>query len=765
MKLNELLTGKSKNTIIGVLMLIALFTLLPVLVRVVGILMAPYTDDEVVITTVSYASEDQDESGFNLIVGNLYQPSPKFGDDEYPAIIACHGFLFGAGKESMHRWCVEIAKRGFIVLSIDLPGNGMSIGEMSMVPRADYESIIIEDGFKFLKGYDFVDGSSLGLIGISYGGGVVSMCGGVLGDMVDATISLNGFTNFTNWLIESILPDGDIEFSVTKDYINFKKFGDTTVTKDNIKDLLRLFGLILGNDDVFEDLIIPGTTHLDRDFLKLFDAVEYLPNAKNDSVMFIHSQRDSTFGYTNQSGQGYDAITNEGNKAYYIPVDDNHQLMDDPDYNSDYCIINFFEEKLKGEDLGDDWDSDYEKYTQRRDIELTTSPQFGFWTLYECLIAFFLSLIPFFLIITIIFYNKKIATERAIKEEEILIKKKKDPDFVDFSLGRGSFNKTVIFLIFMYLIAYTALIGIGLGFFHDIIAGFLGATFYFTLFMALYYVPDQAEVDLWERLKEKRNLIGPKKDTKEIKIFDINSLMVLFIILAIVIVGTIIGYLVSTLSTTVSYPLEPIFTSMLIIGSIFLITGISFLYITEKKENEGFRFTELNWSKYGLSKYQIIKGITFGSVLFLNFFVQYTLYAFYMKFPIMMGPHSIYYLYICLAVLLFFGGIQILSKILKEKLFRDNINIRDNKLRKIFIELFNGFLILIILGVVTYFAFYPVLKTSLFGNLTWYAVGLFVLIYLITNIIKLFCVDKGVFGISIFFPLYIFAILAFFLHI
>jgi len=769
MKLKEFLAdNKKKNALIGVLMLTAFFILLPTFVKVIGWQMSPYSENEVVITTVSYQSEGPTEGGFNLIVGNLFQPSPKFTDESYPAIIACHGFLFGVGKESMNRWCVELAKRGFVVLSLDLPGNGMSIGNLDMIPRKDYESIIIRDGITYLKSLEIVNDSAIGLIGISYGGGVVSMCAGELGELVDATISLNGFTNLTDWLIaeKGILKGAGITFSVSQDHITLEKVGETIVTKDNIQDILILFGVIKGDASDFDGLIVPETNKLSRTFLKKFDAVDNLPNAKNKSVMFIHSQRDGTFGDTNQSGQGYDAITNAGNKAYYVSIDDNHQLMGNSSYPSDYCIINFFEEKLMGVDLGMDGASDLARYSQERDIILTYSLNFTFILFYECLIVFLISLIPAFLVISIIVYNKKLATKRARKEEDVLNVKEKKPDYIDMSFGRGSTARTIIFLSLQYLLAITLMLGVGLGFFHDLIAGFLCGTFYFSMFMALYYLPDQAEIDLWTRLKGSsyNNLSADRKDNA--KVFDINSWIILGVVIAIAVVGAYVGSLFSTIPPFFKEPIESILVPMLIMGVIFVVLGILYILFIEKKENEGISFNQIPWGRYTLSRYGILKSVVYGSALFLNFFVQWNMWAFFMKFPMIMGPHSPFYMIMILAVIMFFGGVQILIKVLKEKFLIDNIKIPERALgKKLLVEIIAGIMGTLIYVGVIYFAFAPLLADTLFGNLAIYLALLFGGIYLITSIIKLFCADKGVFGVSVFFPLLIMAILGFLLHI
>ncbi|MBD3255839.1 MAG: alpha/beta fold hydrolase, partial [Candidatus Lokiarchaeota archaeon] len=318
----QFFTGKKKNLLIGFLMILSFLILLPNFIKIIGWQIAPSTKNEIVISTISYESEVKSKD--HLVVGNLFQPSPKFSDKNYPAIIACHGYLWGIGKEGMNRWCIELARRGFVVLAIDLPGNGMSIGSKNAFPRDDIEPVIIEDGIKYLKKLDFVSKSDIGLLGFSYGGSAVSMSSGILKDDLDATVVMNGITNITHWLIEGILPNRNVEFEVNNDYIEIEKVGTTKVNKKNIKDILKVYGIYRGNEENLKDLIISGTNRLDRKFLKKFDAVEHLDDVNNDSILFIHSKHDETFDDTNQSRLGLEAVLNENKSAYYIKVNDNH---------------------------------------------------------------------------------------------------------------------------------------------------------------------------------------------------------------------------------------------------------------------------------------------------------------------------------------------------------------------------------------------------------------------------------------------------------
>lgn len=772
MEIKNLFLGAKKNLLIGALMLISFLILLPQFIFIINNQMAPYTDDEVVITTVSYRTKGLDDVDDDVIAGHLFRPAPKFTNKRYPAIIAVHGFLAGIGKESMNRWAVELAKRGFVVLTLDMPGNGMSLGEADMLPREDFEPIIIEDGISYLKGFDFVDGDHIGLMGISFGGATVSLVSGVLGSKVDATVSMNGFMNVTNWLIEGILPENDVKFSVKEDFIELKQIGDKEVTKENIGEFLDIYEIARGNPDVIEDLIIDGTTRLDRNFLKKFNAVEYLPDAKNDSVMFIHSQRDSSFDDTNQSGQAYDVMTAAGKKAYYISVDDNHQLLDDPDYVSDYCIINFFEEKLMGEDLGDDWDTPYDKYSQERDIKLTYAKVFNFDLFTDTVILFFISLLPFVAILLIILYNKQAAVARAETEERLLNIKDDNDEFVDFSFGRGSYGKMVIYLALAYAFMALLIWGAGLGLFSDLIVGALGAAFFVVTYLALYYLPDQAEVDLWKSRKEEKEGPNPyEADPRSQKILDINAFFYMGAMALLVVIGGLIGWLSYFIPNYFQMPFEGLFRGMLIVGLYLLIAGVLTIYKIEAYENEGITFRQIQWNRYGLSRYQLSKGFCIGSVFFLTFYIILAMFAHYAKFPMMMGPHSFFYLFMVLAVVLFFGGFQVIVHIVKQKTFLETVELdddRDSKQGVLTRILVNCAMLLIggiLLAVLVYFSFFELFSFDLLGDLTWGLVIAFVFIYILSNTIHILNIRNSSFGITVFLPLLLISIIMFFFHI
>jgi len=385
---------------------------------------------------------------------------------------------------------------------------------------------------------------------------------------------------------------------------------------------------------------------------------------------------------------------------------------------------------------------------------------------YELLISFFSALIPAFLVISIIYYNKRVATKRARTEESILELKKEDEDYFDFSFGRGSFVKTILFLTLAYITNYTFILTASLGLLSDLMVGTFCAIFYLVLFLMMYYLPDKAEIELWKKRKKEKTKYEFEPFKKELKILDINSFIILFIIIAIIIGIGFLGTLSTNIPPFFNKPLERVFYPLVIIGIAFLGAGILLIIFLEKKENEGIKYTQIQWSQYSLDKYQIIKGFSFGSALFLHLFFSWTIWAYFMKFPMPIGPHSPFYMIMMFALILFFGGFQVMMKILKEKFLKDSMTLPEKlSFKGVAIELLTVIFGTVLCFIVIYITFFPLFSSSLFGNLTVYLALLLAFIYLLTNVIKIFCVDRGIFGITVFFPLFIFGILGFLLHI
>ncbi len=96
-----------------------------------------------------------------LIVCTLQKPVYATGSEQLPGVLVIHGSL--QSKEWLMAFGIELARRGFVVLTMDANGHGESDpGDPGLGSAAALE---------YLASLEYVDSSSLGIIGHSMGGG------------------------------------------------------------------------------------------------------------------------------------------------------------------------------------------------------------------------------------------------------------------------------------------------------------------------------------------------------------------------------------------------------------------------------------------------------------------------------------------------------------------------------------------------------------------------------------------------------------------
>ena len=109
----------------------------------------------VIVTEVDITADD----GSN-IHSTLQRPVYATSSDPLPGVVVIHGSL--QNKEWLMAFGIELARRGFVVLTIDANGHGNSdAGEGSGTAALD-----------FITSLDYVNSSSIGLIGHSMGGSI-----------------------------------------------------------------------------------------------------------------------------------------------------------------------------------------------------------------------------------------------------------------------------------------------------------------------------------------------------------------------------------------------------------------------------------------------------------------------------------------------------------------------------------------------------------------------------------------------------------------
>lgn len=96
----------------------------------------------------------------------LFVPKTLTTGRTAPAILAIHGY--NNSKEYMNNTALELARRGYVVLSMDLDKHGLS--GSSRVPKVALNAYGALDGLRYLRSLDVVDLNNVGLIGMSMGG-------------------------------------------------------------------------------------------------------------------------------------------------------------------------------------------------------------------------------------------------------------------------------------------------------------------------------------------------------------------------------------------------------------------------------------------------------------------------------------------------------------------------------------------------------------------------------------------------------------------
>lgn len=123
-----------------------------------------------------------------VVSGLLFVPKDASSENKKPGIVLTHGYL--NNRELQLPNAIELARRGFVVLTVDREGHGnynnVDNANAMMATKGLYESA------KYLYNLDFVDKDKIGISGHSMGGYTTAMA--LLTDMSKQSLKLNGTT-------------------------------------------------------------------------------------------------------------------------------------------------------------------------------------------------------------------------------------------------------------------------------------------------------------------------------------------------------------------------------------------------------------------------------------------------------------------------------------------------------------------------------------------------------------------------------------------
>ncbi|MBD3353742.1 MAG: hypothetical protein GF364_19820 [Candidatus Lokiarchaeota archaeon] len=577
------------------------------------------------------------------------------------------------------------------------------------------------------------------------------MASGILGDYINATVALSGFMNFTNWLTadNGILETNNVDFSMTDEKIDLLSVNGQDLAPNDMDKLLYAYRFFRGDDKLFKESIIEGTTSLNRTLLRKLDAVEYLDNARSNSIMFVHPTLDNSFANTNQSGQGFEASTNG---AYYLPVEYTHGFEECADV--DWIVLNFLKEKLKGETLASKSNL-YEYYTQETDSLGFVYNQINvnMNNLILKIIIILIPAIPVCLIVNIIYKSKKLETDRAKEDYPEDLKQLRFTGATFRKLLTGYFAQCIVSILLFWVCTY------GLESVPVILV--ISMVFYISFYFTMIYTHDDAEI--------KRNLDIPFNEElkKEVKI-DVrnkNKIIELFILsVVIVCISSIFFGLIVPHDSIFHKPLDSLSMVFLGVGAVLVVSGLVFIDHFKKKLK--MTDNEFTWRDLDLDRYSIMRSLTYGTAIGLNFILMYNIIVFVLRFPFILGARNVYFIFVMAAFILFSVGVRIWVEIIlkisinsifpKQTLRSKTLSWLITTLIGMVLCFLSGFFIgLGVLGFGTFIQLpLPLILGLILGG-----------IYIISKCLELISANTGVLSATIYLPIILVTFIGFFFRI
>lgn len=120
-----------------------------------------------------------------MISAHLYVPADATPQKPAPGILAIHGY--NNQKDYMTNTALELARRGYVVLSIDMTGHGFSEGN---VGAFSYGAVA---GLNYLRSLAYVDKNNIGLVGMSMGGWAIQSAALAVPDGYKAMFYMDSF--------------------------------------------------------------------------------------------------------------------------------------------------------------------------------------------------------------------------------------------------------------------------------------------------------------------------------------------------------------------------------------------------------------------------------------------------------------------------------------------------------------------------------------------------------------------------------------------
>ena len=160
--------------------------------------------------TITVNGAEEEVEGL-VVSGILFKPKDASADNPLPAVVLTHGYL--NNREMQLQNAIELARRGFVVLTVDREGHGNYEYRDSSTMGAMMATSGLYDSAKYVYNLDYVDKDRIGISGHSMGGYTTAMT--LLEDMGTGIVSAGLIQAWSTFIAAG--PDVDVGMLKAKD--------------------------------------------------------------------------------------------------------------------------------------------------------------------------------------------------------------------------------------------------------------------------------------------------------------------------------------------------------------------------------------------------------------------------------------------------------------------------------------------------------------------------------------------------------------------
>lgn len=255
-----------------------------------------------------------------VVSGILFKPKDASADNPLPAVVLTHGYL--NNREMQLQNAIELARRGFVVLTVDREGHGNY--ENSGNQSATMATSGLYDSAKYVYNLDYVDKDRIGISGHSMGGYTTAMT--LLEDMGTGIVSAGLIQAWSTFIAAG--PDVDVGMLKAKDdefFFTTNEGEDGTISREYLTTTAAK--TFIGNSALEGD-VISGAIYVNGQAVETtggqetegaFRAIYEIPGVHPQNHCSVDGAEAVVNFFYNAFGtpDGYEYIS-EGNQVWWV---------------------------------------------------------------------------------------------------------------------------------------------------------------------------------------------------------------------------------------------------------------------------------------------------------------------------------------------------------------------------------------------------------------------------------------------------------------